>query len=84
MSMPCFSAYASSFSRLFRSHSRHGAITLMFGFSAYAPISKRTWSLPLPVAPWLIASAFVAAAMSIRCFAISGRAIDVPSKYSPS
>ena len=32
--MPCFSAYSSSFSREFRSHSRHGAMTLMFGLSA--------------------------------------------------
>jgi hypothetical protein len=38
----------------------------------------------LPVAPWLIASAFVFLAISTSRLAISGRAIDVPSRYSPS
>ena len=52
-----------------------------FGMSAYAPSSKRTWSLPLPVAPWEMASAPVFFAISTMCFAMSGRAIDVPSRY---
>src|SRR6187399_1465114 len=72
--MPCWSAYASSFSRDSRSHSRHGAMTRMFGASAYALSSKRTWSLPLPVAPCEIASAPVFVAISTSRFAIGVRA----------
>ncbi len=48
------------------------------------PSSKRTWSLPLPVAPCDTASAPTAVAISICFLAISGRAIDVPSRYTPS
>jgi hypothetical protein len=38
----------------------------------------------LPVAPWLTASALTSLAISIWRLAISGRAIEVPSRYSPS
>ena len=44
------------------------------------PSSKRTWSLPLPVAPCETASAPTAVAISICFFAMSGRAMDVPSR----
>ena len=54
------------------------------GISAYAPSSNLTWSLPLPVAPCAIASAPVFFAIATRCLAINGRAIEVPSRYSPS
>ena len=46
--------------------------------------SKRTWSLPLPVHPCATASAPSFSAISTMCFAMSGRANDVPSKYSRS
>ena len=36
--------------------SRHGAMTCKSGASAAAVSSNRTWSLPLPVAPWAMAS----------------------------
>ena len=48
------------------------------------PSSKRTWSLPFPVAPWDTASAPTCFAISIWRLAISGRAIDVPRRYTPS
>ena len=54
------------------------------GASAAAVSSKRTWSLPLPVAPWAMASAFSALAISTMRLAINGRAIEVPRKYCPS
>jgi hypothetical protein len=38
----------------------------------------------LPVAPWEIELAPVFFAISTRRLAISGRAIEVPSRYSPS
>ena len=38
----------------------------VFGASALAVSSKRTWSLPLPVAPWAMASAPTSSAMSTR------------------
>ena len=56
----------------------------MSGRNAYAPNSKRTWSLPLPVAPCDTASAPVSFAISINRLAISGRAMEVPKRYSPS
>ena len=54
------------------------------GISAYAVSSKRTWSLPLPVAPCEIASAPTLRAVSTSALAMSGRAIEVPRRYSPS
>src|SRR3546814_6847554 len=39
--LPICAAYASSFSREFRSHSRHGAMTLASGQSAYARSEER-------------------------------------------
>ena len=64
-----------------RSHSRQGAIDLDVGVRARSSrASNRTWSLPLPVAPWTTASAPVCAAISICRLAISGRAIEVPSR----
>ena len=48
------------------------------------PSSNRTWSLPLPVAPWETASPPTSSAISIWRLAISGRAIEVPSRYTPS
>ena len=66
------------------SHSRHGAITVKSGARAANAPSKRTWSLPLPVQPWHKASAPTLRAISTCALAITGRAIDVPSKYSPS
>ena len=43
-----------------------------------------TWSLPLPVAPWAMASAFSVLAISTMRLAMSGRAMLVPRKYWPS
>ena len=51
---------------------RHGAMTWMPGDSVRAEL-ERTSSLPLPVAPWLIASAPCSAAISTRRLAIKGR-----------
>ena len=56
----------------------------MWRASRTHPSSKRTWSLPLPVAPWLTASAPTCLAISIWRLAISGRAMEVPSRYTPS
>ncbi|CAN5348757.1 hypothetical protein BH24ACT7_BH24ACT7_01090 [soil metagenome] len=52
----------------------------MSGFRAYAASSKRTWSLPFPVAPWAMASAPVASAARTRPLAMMGRASEVPSR----
>jgi hypothetical protein len=60
--------------------SRQGATIWISGMSAYAVTSNRTWSLPLPVAPWLMVPALLARAISTIRFAISGRAMDVPSR----
>ena len=43
--------------------------------------SKRIWSLPLPVAPWQIATAPSFLAISTNFLAIPGRAIEVPKRY---
>jgi hypothetical protein len=48
------------------------------------PSSNRTWSLPLPVAPCETASAPTACAISIWRLAMRGRAMEVPSRYTPS
>ena len=70
--------YASIASRLFRSQMRQGLITRSCGESAAYVLSKRTWSLPLPVQPWQSASHPVASATSTCARAMIGRAIDVP------
>ena len=62
------------------SHSRHGAITPSSGASAAYVSSNRTWSLPLPVAPWATPSAPSRRAISTWARAMSGRAIDVPRR----
>ena len=60
---------------------RHGAMILMSGARALIPSSKRIWSLPLPVAPWQIATAPSLRAISTNFLAIAGRAMDVPRRY---
>ena len=74
-------AYSMAASRLVSSNdgSFHGAMILSCGARAMNVSSNRTWSLPLPVAPWLTASAFSFRATSTWALAISGRAIEVPS-----
>ena len=51
------------------------------GSRASAANWKRHWSLPLPVAPWAKASAPTSRATCRQILEISGRAIDVPSRY---
>jgi len=53
----------------------------MSGAKALILSSKRIWSLPLPVAPWQIATAPSFLAISTNLFAMPGRAIEVPNKY---
>ena len=53
----------------------------MSGAKALIASSKRTWSLPLPVQPWQMASAPSALAISTRRLAMIGRAKEVPSRY---
>jgi len=52
------------------------------GARALSASSNLTWSLPLPVQPWQIASAPSLIAISARPFAMQGRACDVPRRYS--
>ena len=78
--MSCRLANSISEVRELRSHSRQGAITRSSGASAAYVSSKRTWSLPLPVAPWATASAPSRRATSTWAWAMSGRAIEVPSR----
>ena len=52
----------------------------MSGASALRVSSKRTWSLPLPVQPWQMASAPSWMAISARPLAMQGRAWLVPSR----
>ena len=59
---------------------RQGAITESSGASARKVNSKRTWSLPLPVAPWATASQPVSRATSAWCLAMRGRARAVPNR----
>ena len=80
----CFAAYSMQSSRDFNSHSRHGAMIFVFGESALIVNSKRTWSFPLPVAPWAMASAPSCAAISTNFLAINGLAKEVPNRYLPS
>ena len=49
------------------------------GASAFKLSSKRTWSFPLPVQPWQMASAPSLMAISARPLAMQGRAWLVPS-----
>ena len=53
---------------------------LIPGSSASAASWNRHWSFPLPVAPWANAFAPTSRATCKQPLAISGRAIDVPSK----
>jgi hypothetical protein len=53
--------------------SRTGAVTVMSGARAAMPTSKRTWSLPLPVHPWLMMFAPNFRAASTMCLTIVGR-----------
>jgi hypothetical protein len=48
-------------------------MTRMFGSSARAVTSSRTWSFPFPVLPWAIAVACSMAAISTSFWAMSGR-----------
>ena len=50
------------------------------GAMALRVSSKRTWSLPLPVQPWQMASAPSCLAMSASALAMQGRAWEVPSR----
>ena len=84
MGMPCFLAYSMQSVRLLSVHSRQGAMTFTSGSKNMAPSSKRTWSLPFPVAPWEMASAPVSFTVFIMPSMMQGRASEVPSKYSPS
>ena len=65
---------------MMRANARYEGDYLLGTSIARPLISKRTWSLPLPVAPWATASAPVSRAISIRRLEISGRAIEVPSR----
>jgi hypothetical protein len=60
-----------------------GASTTSSGAIVIALTSKRTWSLPLPVQPWAIASAPRSRAMSTRWRVISGRDRALTSGYLP-
>ena len=53
----------------------------MSGASALIPSSNLIWSLPLPVAPWQIATAPSLRATSTSALVITGRAIAVPIRY---
>ena len=53
----------------------------MFGAKALMASSNRTWSFPLPVHPWQMASAPSAKAISTIRLAIMGRAKEVPRRY---
>ena len=59
-----------------------GAIMGILGAKCLIASSNLTWSLPLPVQPWQIASAPSAFAISTILFAMMGRANDVPRRYS--
>ena len=82
--MPCFLQNSISSSRdciVQTSVILHGAITFRSGASALIASSKRIWSLPLPVAPWQIVVAPSFLAISTRRFAMTGLAMEVPSRY---
>ncbi len=81
-SIPCFAAYSIAASRvMFRS--RCGARIFSSGAIPFTARSKRTWSLPFPVAPWATAEAPCLRAAATRCFAISGRLRAALSGYTP-
>jgi hypothetical protein len=56
-------------------------MTGMVGAKALMVNSKRTWSLPLPVQPWAMASAPSLSAISTIRLAMMGRANEVPRRY---
>ena len=60
---------------------RQGAMIFMWGARDLMVSSKRTWSLPLPVAPWQMAVAPSFRAISTNFSAMMGRAKLVPSRY---
>ena len=49
--MSCLAAYSMQSVLDFKSHSLQGAMIFILGANALIASSKRTWSLPLPVAP---------------------------------
>ena len=51
----------------------------MSGTKCLSVSSNLTWSLPLPVQPWQMASAPSAMAISARRLAMTGLASEVPS-----
>ena len=59
---------------------RQGAMIFMVGANRLMASSNRTWSLPLPVQPWAMASAPSALAISTRRLAMMGRAKAVPRR----
>ena len=85
--MPCFSAKAIISARpgnCCRNRScRQGRSPRSPGARAAAVSSKRTWSLPLPVAPCATAFAPSVWAISIMRLAMRGRAMLVPRKILP-
>ena len=54
---------------------------VMSGANRLMVSSNRTWSLPLPVQPWAMASAPSALAISTSFLAMMGLAKAVPSRY---
>ena len=54
------------------------------GAKCFTASSKRTWSLPLPVQPWQIASAPSLRAISTNFLPMIGLAKEVPRRYFPS
>ena len=72
--MPVTRAYSISSSRDLISHSRQGATMGILGAKCLMVSSNRTWSLPLPVQPWQIASAPSLMAISTKPLAMQGRA----------
>jgi hypothetical protein len=59
-------------------------MTSRSGASAANDVSKRTWSLPLPVQPWATASAPASRAAATTFSAMRGRASEDTSGYRPS
>ena len=78
-SMPRSVARSIDCSRVRPMPTRIGATTSRPGSRAWTAMSKRTWSLPLPVQPWATASAPSFRATSTSSWASSGRARAVAS-----
>ena len=76
-------AYSMDCSRV-SPQTRAGAMISRSGASALVDTSKRTWSLPLPVQPWAMASAPWRRAAATRCLTMTGRDSDEISGYLPS